>query len=266
MHPILLIHWNSGEASARLEELARSGFEAVLAPTSGPTCFLQMRELHPSAVVIDLSRLPSHGREVAVAMRNQKWSRNIPIVFADGVPAKVENIREKLPDAVYASWKDIRTAVRLAIRNALANPSRPPAMMDLYKSTPLVKKLAIKENSRVHLIGAPEGFMETLGDLPEGAEVRHASRGRADLRIWFVRTQAELEQGIDSAASNSLNTPLWIAWPKKLARQSSGGPTEQEVRAAGSSAGLVDYKICSIDATWSAQLFTSKKGTKFVRS
>ena len=258
VHPILLIHWNEKEGVARMDELVRSGFKTVLAETSGPACFRQIREIQPSAVIIDLSRLPSHGREVAVAMRNQKRSRTIPIVFVDGEPSKVEKIREKLPDAVYSTWRGIGGAVREAIRSVPADPARPTAMMESYKSTPLVKKLAIKENSTVHLIGAPQGFLETLGNLPEGADVRESSRGRADLRIWFVRARTELERGIDAAARNSQTAPLWIAWPKKLPRHSSD-LTQQAVRETGLSAGLVDYKICSIDQTWSALLFTRKK-------
>ena len=258
MNPILLIHWNKQEGAERLNELARAGIEAVRAPTSGPQCFRQMRETQPSAVVIDLSRLPSHGREVAVAMRNQSWSRGIPIVFVDGDPAKVARIREKLPDATYATWREIRSALRTAIRDAPADPVRPTTMMESYQATPLVRKLAIKDHATVHLIGAPEGFLETLGNLPDGANVRETSRGQADLRIWFVRTRDEMERGIDAAARNSQSTPLWIAWPKKASCLGSD-LTQQLVRETGLSAGLVDYKICSIDATWSALLFTRKK-------
>ena len=260
MNPIFLIHWNEQEGTARLDGINRCGYEAVQSEVSGPACFRQMRGIQPAAVVIDLSRLPSHGREVAVAMRNQKWSRTIPIVFVDGDPVKVGKIRQKLPDAVYAEWNGIRAALRVAIHDAPADPVRPTAMMDSYKARPLTAKLAIKANATVQLIGSPDGFLEKLGDLPEGAKVRESSRGHADMRIWFVRTRAELESGIDAAARNSQNTPLWIAWPKKQSRYSSD-LTQQMVRDAGLNAGLVDYKICSMDETWSALLFTLRRGT-----
>jgi hypothetical protein len=35
--------------------------------------------------------------------------------------------------------------------------------------------------------------------------------------------------------------------------------TQQIVRQAGLAVGLVDYKICAIDATWSGLLFTRRK-------
>jgi hypothetical protein len=49
---------------------------------------------------------------------------------------------------------------------------------------------------------------------------------------------------------------IWIGWPRKT----SGVATdlnEDIVRRAGLAAGLVDVKVCAIDATWS--------GLKFVR-
>jgi hypothetical protein len=48
-------------------------------------------------------------------------------------------------------------------------------------------------------------------------------------------------------------------WPKK----SSGEVTDLSqavVRGLGLGAGLVDYKVCSIDETWSGLLFSQRKG------
>ena len=51
---------------------------------------------------------------------------------------------------------------------------------------------------------------------------------------------------------------VWIAWPKKA----SGVKTDLSqtiVREVGLGAGLVDYKICAIDATWSGLLFALRR-------
>lgn len=51
---------------------------------------------------------------------------------------------------------------------------------------------------------------------------------------------------------------LWIAWPKR----SSGiiaDLKQLDVRRTGLAAGLVDYKVSAIDATWSGLLFTRRK-------
>jgi len=256
---ILLIHREPAAGAARAAELRAHGFDAHLVAGPSYTVLRQIRKLMPATVVIDLTKLPSHGREVAVAIRNTKSIRTIPIVFAGGDPQKVAKVREKLPDAVYSEWPQIPAAIQSAINTAPAVPHRPPTMMASYASTPLVRKLAIKANAKVNVIGAPEGFIESLRDLPEGAIVKESSRGAADLRIWFVRTQAELETGILAAARNSKSVPLWIAYPKKQSRQTSD-LTQQHVRETGLAAGLVDYKICSIDETWTALLFACRAG------
>jgi len=54
-------------------------------------------------VVIDLNRLPSQGRDLGIALRTYKTTRQVPLVFVDGDPEKVARIREILPDAVYTS-------------------------------------------------------------------------------------------------------------------------------------------------------------------
>jgi len=48
--------------------------------------------------------------------------------------------------------------------------------------------------------------------------------------------------------------PVWIAWPKKKSGVKSD-LTQQFVRQMGLANNLVDYKICSIDETWSGLLF-----------
>jgi hypothetical protein len=50
---------------------------------------------------------------------------------------------------------------------------------------------------------------------------------------------------------------LWIIWPKNTIK--SSGLSQAIVRKTAMDAGLVDYKIASINATWSGLRFTQKK-------
>ncbi len=50
---------------------------------------------------------------------------------------------------------------------------------------------------------------------------------------------------------------LWIAWPKKTSGVGTD-LTQAVVRKMGMGAGLVDYKICAIDSTWSALCFSPR--------
>jgi hypothetical protein len=51
---------------------------------------------------------------------------------------------------------------------------------------------------------------------------------------------------------------LWICWPKKASGITTD-VTQNEVRSIGLAAGLVDFKICAIDETWSGLCFTRRK-------
>ncbi|MDQ6820599.1 MAG: DUF3052 domain-containing protein [Actinomycetota bacterium] len=120
-----------------------------------------------------------------------------------------------------------------------------------YSGTPLPRKLGIKPGSRLALIRAPEGFDRTLGELPDGVRVGRAARGPLDVMVAFFLDRAALERRLPTLRS-ALDPAggLWVAWPKRA----SGVPTdltEGAVRELGLWAGLVDNKVCAIDAVWS---------------
>jgi hypothetical protein len=121
--------------------------------------------------------------------------------------------------------------------------------------TPLTKKLGIKEGSQIALVGAPTGFAEVLGPLPPGAELRSVADGPVDVVLAFATTRRDLELALPALTRSLAETGgLWVAWPKKAA----GVPTDlsnQVVQEAGLAIGLVDNKVCAIDAVWSALRF-----------
>jgi len=258
MSGVYLIHWNAEEAEERSERLRAAGYEVPCDPFQGSSTMRRLREDPPSAVVIDLSRLPSQGRDVALGVRSYKSTRHLPIVFVDGDPEKVARIKKHLPDAVYTDWSRIRSGLKRAIAHPPAAPVVPRSLLDGYAGTALPKKLGIKAESVIALAGAPPGFEDTLGDLPRGAVLRKGIRGPSDVTIWFTRSRKDLDRRIQQMAKRTGKGILWIAWPKKA----SGVKTDlsqADVREVGLAAGIVDYKICSIDATWSGLLFTKRK-------
>src|SRR6202011_295253 len=154
-------------AKDRAKLLKAAGFAADSSPMQGSGIVGQMREFAPDAVVIDLDRLPSQGREMAIMLCGSKSTRHIPIVFAGGQPEKVARIRAELPDAVYTSWNSVESAIALAITLPPPNPVRPTPHMERWSDSNLVRKLGISPKMQVSILGAPDGFEEVLGDLPE---------------------------------------------------------------------------------------------------
>jgi hypothetical protein len=195
---------------------------------------------------------------MGVQLRKQAATRHVPLVFVGGDPKKVDRIRELLPDAVYTSWEKMPGALELAIAHPPKDPVVPSSAFAAYAGRPLPAKLGIKPGSAVALVDAPQGFKDTLGELPDGVALLEAPGTRCDLTLWFTRARQDLEGAIGQMVTQAGMGPLWIAWPKKASRLASD-LSQQIVRETGLAAGLVDYKICSIDATWSGLLFTRRK-------
>jgi CheY-like chemotaxis protein len=256
MSRILLVHWNPEEARERARELTSFGHAVETLSRSETSDLRQVRSSPPELFLIDLGRLPSHGREIAGYFRRQKATRTVPIVFVGGDRERVESARRLLPDAHFAQWKNIRATIRSAVRQPPREPVV-PGTMDAYSASPLPKKLGIRENYRVALSNAPAHFERQLEPWPEGAEIV-TDPGRANVAVLFVASAAELARDL-RALSRILpqKSALWVAWPK----QSSGIATDLKdtvIREFGLGEGLVDYKVCAIDRTWSALCFARR--------
>lgn len=126
-----------------------------------------------------------------------------------------------------------------------------------YSGTPLVDKLGLKEGMTVRLLGAPDGYRDLLGGGPPvlGVATTGASGESVDFTHLFAADARTLEERFRSARDGMAeNGMVWASWPKK----SSGVASEigkSEVMAAGKAVGLVDVKVCAVDATWSGLKF-----------
>jgi len=127
-----------------------------------------------------------------------------------------------------------------------------------YSATPLPRKLGIAPGARVAALGAPPGFAERL----DGATVRTRLGGDFDVIVLFAGSRAQLERRLPGAlGALAAGGGLWLAWPKR----SSGRPTdldERLVRERGLATGLVDNKVCAIDATWSGLRFMRRRAAR----
>ena len=247
---VLLIHWNEDESKPRVKELQRLGLKVEwIAPRGGRGLQPYIRN-PPEAFLIDLTRMPSHGRAIGVFLRQRKATRNVPIVFLDGEPEKVEKTRELLPDATYLEWKDISKLQRSIAQAGKRATIRPNTMAE-YARVPLAKKLGVKEGVEVVSIGVPDEVRERIGDYEEART--------GDRVLFFARSMLDLLNGFEAAVVRvKRDGSLWVFWPK----QSSGSGSDitlPQVRAVANEFGWTDYRICSVDETWSGMLFTRMK-------
>jgi CheY-like chemotaxis protein len=258
MKTLRLIHWNEPEARERASRLEQCGYAVEWQVRSAPNLLAELKTTTAAAFVIDLGRLPSYGRDVAVHLRRSKATRNIPIVFVGGEDAKIARVKELLPDAEYTTWADIKPSLARALARTSGTPIVPASVFAPYANRPTATKLGIRPGSVLAVLHAPPEFPGMFGALP--GQVTIVSRLKRDvtLAIWFLRGRRDLDARIDAVAARVEGFPIWIAWPKKVAG-STPDVGQQDVRRAGLAAGLVDYKICAIDATWSALLFRRRR-------
>ncbi|HYK87669.1 MAG TPA: hypothetical protein VE398_02795 [Acidobacteriota bacterium] len=258
MKRLRLVLWNNEEARERADGLQAAGYEVAWEVPRGPEFIRELKSNSPDAVIIDLSRSPSQGRDMGLFIRKNAATRRIHLVFVSGEENLRGRIRELLPDAIFTSWSEIRGALRRAGESPLVEPRVPTSVFEGYSGTPLPKKLGIKAGKVVGLIEAPEGFEKTLGALPEGTELRDGARGSCNILICFTSSRQTLERRVRAILRRRDFASVWFAWPKKA----SGIATdlsEKVVREVGLASGLVDYKICAIDPTWSGLLFARRK-------
>jgi hypothetical protein len=258
MSRVLLIHLNAGEGTERAKSLRAAGHDVTVVVPQGLKFLRDVRRDPPDAIVIDLERLPSVGRDIGLALRMSKSTRRLPMIFVGGAADKAAGIRNLLPDAAYASWSRIGGELKRAIARRPIDPIVPRSIFEAYSGTPLLKKLGIRANSSVALRSAPDGFSESLGRLPDGANLHEQSGRGCDLTMWFVRSSHELNREIKKIAAQLNDGLIWIAWPKKTSAIASD-LSQVSVRGAGLASGLVDFKVCAIDATWSGLLFKRRK-------
>jgi hypothetical protein len=120
-----------------------------------------------------------------------------------------------------------------------------------YSGTPLVQKLGIKPGFRIFVANAPTAYRDLVGALPERVTLAARLNGAADMvHVFAMEAQAlarDLPRYRDAIAPDGM---VWVSWPKKAANVVTD-VTENVIRDLALPLGLVDVKVCAVDATWS---------------
>jgi CheY-like chemotaxis protein len=237
---VAVISYDSADAASLTDRLRREGFDASAYQHLGQKGFRDLRAAPPDAILIDLMRMPSYGRAMGALLRESKPLRTIPLVFLEGDPEKTERVRTLLPDAGFATLPKIGAALRKAGRGGSSAPIVPKL------ETALAQKLKVADT--VRLVGAPDGFIDLLPGVRASDE--------SETVLLFVRSAAALGRDLSRFADTRR---LWVLWPKKA----SGircDLTLPRIHEACGALGLVAYKTCSVDETWSGAAVARRRG------
>jgi len=118
-----------------------------------------------------------------------------------------------------------------------------------YSGTSLAAKLGLKPGQRVWRDGMPASVAEEIGDT--GAILVDAPETGLDVAHIFKTERIALAD--DLAALRRALAPagfVWVSWPKKASKVSTD-IDENVIREICLPMGLVDVKVCAVDAIWS---------------
>ncbi len=117
---------------------------------------------------------------------------------------------------------------------------------------PLSSMLGIRSGMNVSVLHAPDGFLEKLLPLPEGAALVDTSKLGLDVTIFFTTKKTDLiEQLPKLSRGMSVLGALWVVYPAE-ATESTFAPNEEFVRLAALEMGLTDTKKVLLDPQWGA--------------
>ncbi len=121
-----------------------------------------------------------------------------------------------------------------------------------YSETPLLKKLGIKPDTNILIIGEPASLWNDLGPLPQNVSIKKKlSKEPFDFIHFFVRERKVFEREILNLKKVlQPNGMIWVSWPKKSSKVVSD-MDENVIRNFALKNGLVDVKVCAVDAVWS---------------
>jgi hypothetical protein len=123
--------------------------------------------------------------------------------------------------------------------------------MSGYSGTPLARKLNLKDGMRVWWDEMPGTVREEIAAEELQFELLDAPQVPIDAAHIFVTQRTDLEAKLIQLIP--LIEPagmIWVSWPKKATKVPTD-ITEDVIRDVCLPMGLVDVKVCAVDATWS---------------
>ena len=120
-----------------------------------------------------------------------------------------------------------------------------------YAGTPLARKLTLKDGQRVWWEGMPDSVRAEIGKESLALDLLSSPQAPIVAAHIFVIGRAALEEALERLLPLLDRSGfIWVSWPKKASKVPTD-ITEDVIRAVALPQGLVDVKVCAVDATWS---------------
>ncbi|MGC2299666.1 MAG: DUF3052 family protein [Acidobacteriaceae bacterium] len=148
-------------------------------------------------------------------------------------------------------------------KSMVGGAARTPARQSAgYSGTPLAKKLGVKDGQRTWRWKMPPSVAEEIAEGGISPVLEKEARAGVEMAHVFVTRKTELAEVVERLRRVlAADGVIWVSWPKKA----SGVPTdvtEDTVREVALPRGLVDIKVCAVDATWSGLKLVIRKSER----
>lgn len=120
-----------------------------------------------------------------------------------------------------------------------------------YSGTPLARKLGFKPGMSVLLIDMPDAVRaEITSECPDLAATGTPTDPFFAVHLFTRERSVVAAQLPVLMAAMARDGFIWISWPKKASKVPTD-ITEDTIREIALPIGLVDVKVCAVDAVWS---------------
>jgi len=121
-----------------------------------------------------------------------------------------------------------------------------PDGRDVPSTRPLLDKLGVKAGMKVSVLGLDDAAFGKQLEV-RGADVSLRARKGSDLIFLYVDGRAGLPRLLEVRRALQHNGAIWVLWPKGRKEL-----REDDIRAFGPEAGLVDVKVVAFSPALSA--------------
>jgi len=128
-----------------------------------------------------------------------------------------------------------------------------------YSGKSLIAKLDLKDGAKAIAIAPPANYTELIDNAAITVKRTAPAAGSFDFIHLFVNDEASLVRDLPKLEPRlATGGMLWVSWPKKTSKLFRD-LTEDGIRRLCLPMGLVDLKVCAVDADWSGLKLLRRK-------
>jgi len=124
-----------------------------------------------------------------------------------------------------------------------------------YSGTPLGRKLGLKDGFLTYFVNVPDHYFKLFSDMPDIEVIDNPKPKSLDFIHLFCTTTFEYEKlALELKPLLKKTGMIWVSWPKGSSTIETD-LSRDPIRNFLLGNGLVDVKVCAVDADWSGLKF-----------